>query len=377
MKSITGVLIAVLLLLMLCGSGYRYRCIDRPFNEYAWGERPAMSENGLALQYVSPADGAVEQALTGSFAWSVTGAEGTVSYDVYFGDSNPPDLVVTDTTETSYSYTVADYYTTYYWRVVAVDDDDSIVGAVQSFTTLWDPSVIPNMWTWLDDASPIFVDTAGTTVAGVDSTANRWEDRSGNNRHARGNAANRAPLVVDSVFASKPAVRGMRFDGITNGLLIDGNITGDLTVCVVAKTTTEGSGDRTVVEQYQAGYLMGFSLKKNIKIPNGWNLAQVAESDRRVSSAVELADNTVWQSFFSTGGSDSMRIWINNEAKGNPKSPKDVTGNPTNNFISVGYRPGSSPLDNGITVSLMLFNRILTADERNKLYTWLSARYGL
>jgi hypothetical protein len=229
----------------------------------------------------------------------------------------------------------------------------------------------------LDDGSDIFVDTAGTTAAGVDSTANRWEDRSGNNRHARGNAANRAPLVVDSVFSGKPAVRGMRFDGLTNGLLINGNVSGDLTVCYVGKTTTEGSGDRTCVEQYQSGFLTGFALKKNTKIPNGWNLAHENDIYRRIQSGVELADNTVWQCFFSTGGSDSMRIWINNEPKGSPRPKQDVIANPTNATISVGYRPGSTPIDNGIAVSLIMFNRILTADERHKLYIWLQGRYGL
>jgi hypothetical protein len=59
-----------------------------------------------------------------------------VTYDVYFeaGDTNP-DLVADDHVGTSFDVSELAPDTTYYWRIVAEDDDDTTVGPVWSFRT--------------------------------------------------------------------------------------------------------------------------------------------------------------------------------------------------------------------------------------------------
>jgi outer membrane protein assembly factor BamB len=59
-----------------------------------------------------------------------------VFYDVYFGDTNPPPLVSSGQSETSFDPGTLDLCTTYYWKIVTEDEHGAItVGDIWSFTT--------------------------------------------------------------------------------------------------------------------------------------------------------------------------------------------------------------------------------------------------
>ena len=60
-----------------------------------------------------------------------------VTYDIYFGNSNPPPLIKNNHTSTSYDPPgKLDFNTTYYWKIIAWDEYNySKVGPIWSFTT--------------------------------------------------------------------------------------------------------------------------------------------------------------------------------------------------------------------------------------------------
>jgi hypothetical protein len=59
-----------------------------------------------------------------------------VTYDVYFGTENPPSLVVSKQSGTSFNPGAFNYDTSYYWKIVAWDNHDaSTSGPVWEFTT--------------------------------------------------------------------------------------------------------------------------------------------------------------------------------------------------------------------------------------------------
>ena len=59
-----------------------------------------------------------------------------VKYDVYFGESNPPPLVVEKQMSLHYDPEIMDMYTTYYWQIVATDPQgESTTGPIWNFTT--------------------------------------------------------------------------------------------------------------------------------------------------------------------------------------------------------------------------------------------------
>jgi len=79
----------------------------------------------------SPADEAIDVATNATLSWSSTGA---TTYDVALGTANPPPVVATGLTGTSYVPGLLGS-TTYFWQVIARNASGSTAGPVWSFTT--------------------------------------------------------------------------------------------------------------------------------------------------------------------------------------------------------------------------------------------------
>ncbi len=85
-----------------------------------------------APSLLSPSDGTASFPLTPVLSWSAS--PGAASYDVYFGTSSIPPLVMTTTGTVYFPPTLA-AGTTYYWMVVARNDSGSTASVTLSFTT--------------------------------------------------------------------------------------------------------------------------------------------------------------------------------------------------------------------------------------------------
>jgi YVTN family beta-propeller protein len=88
--------------------------------------------------FPSPAHGATDVALDATLSW--TGGDpdsgDTVAYDVYFDTADASTLVSSGQAETTYDPGTLDYYTDYYWKIVARDDHGvETEGPVWSFAT--------------------------------------------------------------------------------------------------------------------------------------------------------------------------------------------------------------------------------------------------
>ena len=87
-----------------------------------------------------PVDSAIEQSVTVNLAWICSDREGdTLTYDVYFGTTNPPPLVSSTQLDTTYDPGMLDDNTTYYWQVIAYDNHNhSVTGPMWHFSTIVD-----------------------------------------------------------------------------------------------------------------------------------------------------------------------------------------------------------------------------------------------
>lgn len=368
-----------MLLLMLCGSGYRYRCIDRPFNEYAWGERPAMSENGLALHYVSPADGAINRLDSDTLKWSITGAKGTVDYDVYFGTSNPPDLRVTDTTGTAFVVTV-NYDSTYYWRVVAVDDEDSIVGAVQTFTgTVSDPRLITELGDFWRADTLVYAqnhDASGDTTIYQGAPLRRWQSLTSDTSWFESQLA-QSPLWDTTTVKGK----GIKFDGINDWLtLTKPTYTGTANWWTYADTTLswfmvfwEGdipSSNYTVILWNRNGD-SGNSWAQMIDLTVNARMYQTPTGYATVAN--QYADSTMYWIAMSMSSADSTRTHLNGTHIHSFGLLKNTTtrGYPLSMF-------GSTSLyyNKGVVYSVGFARKHWTAADLKLLKAWVLRTYG-
>jgi hypothetical protein len=86
----------------------------------------------------NPYDGDTGVYINTDVSWTCSDPDGDdITYDVYFGTSNPPPKVVNNQTETSYNPPDnLDFNTLYYWQIVAWDEYKySTLGTIWSFTT--------------------------------------------------------------------------------------------------------------------------------------------------------------------------------------------------------------------------------------------------
>ncbi len=86
---------------------------------------------------IFPPNGGTKISVRPVLSWAAVGA---TSYDVYFGTSSTPPLVVSGQTNTTYFPATLNYMTVYYWKIVAINSIGSTTGAVWSFTSMTLPT---------------------------------------------------------------------------------------------------------------------------------------------------------------------------------------------------------------------------------------------
>jgi len=113
----------------------------------------------------SPSDEAIDVLIDTGLSW--TGGdpdlEDTVTYDVYFGTDNPPNLKVADNqSETTYDPGTLNYEQTYYWKITSWDNHGEYTeGSTWEFTTEEEPNnppYIPSNPNPEDDGTDVDVD---------------------------------------------------------------------------------------------------------------------------------------------------------------------------------------------------------------------------
>ncbi len=95
-----------------------------------------------AVTLTAPASGATNIPIAQDLAWSGGDSQCpglTATYDVYFGTVSPPPLALDGAGAKTWDPGTLQYSTTYFWRVIAVDQNGSTSSSVQSFTTVAAP----------------------------------------------------------------------------------------------------------------------------------------------------------------------------------------------------------------------------------------------
>jgi len=118
--------------------GYAHPPNGNPFDAY-WVDQAAgawINQAPNVPSDPSPEDAAAHVDVDADLFWTGgdPNSEDTVTYDVYFGTTDPPPQVAWDLSDTSYDPGTMILGTTYYWQIVAWDNHDtSTAGPVWSF----------------------------------------------------------------------------------------------------------------------------------------------------------------------------------------------------------------------------------------------------
>ncbi len=89
----------------------------------------------------SPESGSMNQPSNTTLSWACSDPENDpLTYDIYFGTENPPSLVATAHSGTTYNPGTLVYTTAYFWKIIAHDDHGNTTESpVWNFTTMQDP----------------------------------------------------------------------------------------------------------------------------------------------------------------------------------------------------------------------------------------------
>jgi len=155
----------------------------------------------------SPLDGATNQSININLSWSGgdPDSDDTVTYDVYFDTETNPSLKSNDQSVATYNPSTLSYSTTYYWKIVAMDNHGiSASGEIWSFTTGADVSFIEKSWgtaglieaIWTGDAQypQVAMDTNGNAIA-VWYLSDGTRDNIWSNRYVTGTGWGTAELI--------------------------------------------------------------------------------------------------------------------------------------------------------------------------------------
>ncbi len=85
-----------------------------------------------------PIDGAVNQPIDTTLSWTCSDPENNpITYNIYFGTDNPPSLVLSGQSETTFNPGTIAYNISYYWKIVAHDDHSNFTeGTIWNFSTI-------------------------------------------------------------------------------------------------------------------------------------------------------------------------------------------------------------------------------------------------
>ncbi|KYK32050.1 MAG: hypothetical protein AYK22_00375 [Thermoplasmatales archaeon SG8-52-3] len=122
--------------------GYSYPPSGNPFDAYFVDESASyrVGDNRAPNTPSSPnpSDGKTNVDINADMTWQGGDPDwfDTVTYDIYFGTTNPPPLVESDTEDTTYDPGTLEYETIYYWQIIATDPSEvTSEGPVWEFST--------------------------------------------------------------------------------------------------------------------------------------------------------------------------------------------------------------------------------------------------
>lgn len=159
---------------------------------------------------ISPTDGYARTFPNPTLSWDNGG--GAINYDVYFDTVNPPTALVSSAqTSTSYSATTNDG-TTYYWKIVARNNNGTTSTSVFSFVTVTPYSA--NSFTSFEDGTIGQIPTVTNLNNAIVGTAGAWSLTSNANAYALiggNNTTLYTPVKIGGTTYTGTGMRSIKF----------------------------------------------------------------------------------------------------------------------------------------------------------------------
>jgi hypothetical protein len=239
----------------------------------------------------------------------------------------------------------------------------------------FNPKRLANLSAWYDasDSSTLFDATTGGSLVAADGAVARWEDKSGNGRHATQGTANNRPLRKLALLAGRDA---LFFDGSNDNLRMPQNTignSGNLSVFVVWERPQATIGTRLILNKGDGASFGATVWELESGIPR-YGYANNAWFDSTATNALPAAAT------FLFGGRTENRIsqiLVNNQNAG-PASSQASGVNAISQHIGImgSGTTGVSPT-RGDVGEILMYDAALTTSEMSAVSDYLMTKWGI
>ena len=244
--------------------------------------------------------------------------------------------------------------------------------SISSFAT---PSDISGLQLWLDasDATTLYDATIGGSLVTADGAVKRWEDKSGNDRHAT--EATNSPVRK---AAEQNGLDALFFDGINDGLGIQYNIVGlnEITIFAVAKNA--GTLDDTPIffgNYGSTGGAGGLFVQLGVNdtaVAVGGRPTNKGDAYNTAQSGSESLDFTVATGIVSNGNvsarTNGTSLATYNASAGN------LVGE---SVLEIGRIPAFSLFYKVYLAEIIVYNFALSDTDREAVENYLMSKWGI
>jgi hypothetical protein len=266
------------------------------------------------------------------------------------------------------------------------------------------PADISGLQLWLDAADPavLFDATSSGSLVAADGAVARWQDKSGNNRHATQSTSGNRPLRKAAVQNGKDC---LRFDGANNFFTVSGTQAAfkflhDGTQCTVywvAKfgNTFDPNAQHAVLNTggasgYEIGYLVGYEDRAAASVNNGFISSAIMDSGgnrawlNRPSNVISPQTYVVYEERLNASNAtaslrslvriNGVDVTSTNTLTNAPSSENAAYDMTIGSFTSGGTQ--ASPLL-GDLCEIIIFNTAVSDADRARLQAYLFAKWGI
>lgn len=238
------------------------------------------------------------------------------------------------------------------------------------------PTLISGLQLWLDaaDAETLYDSTTGGSVVAADGAVARWQDKSGNNRHATQSTSGSRPIRKTAIQAGKDT---LRFSG-AQSLSVDsvasffgGSDSAVFTLIAVA-SQTDNTGN-TVFSACESSSTS--STQTSLWLRDSAITLLNTSGAGRIISGTTPTSGTSLVSVISK--SESLELFTNRSAA---DTNTDAFGRSvTRTIASVGVLPRGSGQDflDGDVCELIIYNTALSSTDRGRVESYLAAKWGI
>jgi hypothetical protein len=263
--------------------------------------------------------------------------------------------------------------TDYVFRVAAINaiGVGAYTAASSSATPGFDPASVAGLQAWYDasDAFTLYDATSGGSPVAADGAVARWQDKSGNARHATQATSGSRP-------ARKTAVQGgrdvLRFDGSNDFFSLSAvTTTSSYTSFFVFRRERAGIHSVSLGPETLSGNYTAWWFSDNVVYES---------SNGTVNFTTHGSANTSTGAFLlatTRTGTTSIATRRNGSALATVTSGAGVTNPASGSWSAIGRGDGAPTFHNGDICEIILYDSALSDSSRAEIESYLMAKWGI